>query len=158
MVSSQGKKPEEVIAELKKSIEQIRKSKDAPSASGTSSAAASQAISQKSHDEIIADLKALAAKSEKAGLYKKIANKGATISDLNKKVTGTTLTTYVLYKTDKGIGTAGYIVAELPAGTDVSKLKSGAKIDLTITYTSDFVDKNGVIYKINFGKIMTITK
>jgi hypothetical protein len=159
MVSSKGMTPDQVIAELKKSIEQARKSKDAPdSQGGKPSAATADVDSTKSHDEIIAELKALAAKSESEGRYKLMVPKAASISDLNKKITGTTLKTFVLWKTEKGVGTAGYIIAQLPPKTDISKLKSGSQITVEITYTSEFVDKNGNIHNVNFGKTMTITK
>jgi hypothetical protein len=159
MASSKDMTPDQVIAALQISIEQARKSKDAPdSQDGTPSAATADIESTKSHDEIIAKLKALAAKSESEGLYKQMAPNAASIFNLNKKITGTTLKTFVLWKTDKGIGTAGYIIARLPPKTDISEIKSGSKITIDITDTSEFVDKNGNTYRVNFGKTMTITK
>ncbi|WP_143306258.1 eCIS core domain-containing protein [Chitinophaga vietnamensis] len=145
---------DQLMDALKKGIDDLQK-KDAASgdaAAGDSSTAQPSATG-KTKEELVAELKDLAAKTD----FSKIPAKKYQIMHIGKKVSGQTISTYVLGNMD-GTGIAGIMSGKLPAGVDISKLKTGDSVVVTITSVSVFVDKDGKEYAITLGNTITIKR
>ncbi|GAA0879199.1 hypothetical protein GCM10009119_21670 [Algoriphagus jejuensis] len=152
MESSKGKTPDEVIENLRKAIAEVKKS--TTTGATTSTTTSTPTTNTETPDQRIKRLQTQAGNWD----FSKIPKGAGRVANLNDKIKDGTISTYVYYKLKNGIGTVTEIRATVPKDLNIDKLKRGSKINLTITYTSEFVDAKGNIHKINLGSTMTIEK
>lgn len=152
LTSSKGKTADEIIDHLRKGVEEIRKTpKDGDAGTtGTDSKDSNDAAVSK--EETIKDLMQKAKDYD----FKHLSKGSAEIASILKKVAQRKFSTYVYVKQDK-IGIVGIATYQIPASTDVSKLKKGSVIEVIILSQGPFVDKDGREYtNIKLGNRITV--
>ncbi|KAA2238782.1 DUF4157 domain-containing protein [Chitinophaga agrisoli] len=153
LTSSTGKTLAQLIENLRKGVEAVRKTKDAPAGGETAGQPADPDKPAQTEADQIAALKEMAIKTD----FSKLPMNQVVIRDFVSKVTGTRFSSYV-FVNNNGKGMVAVISGEVAGGKDVTKLKKGEKFTIKITSLSKFVDKQGVTHNIKIDTTFTMSK
>ncbi len=152
--SSTGKTLAQLIENLRKGLEEVRKAKEPPAAGGeTAGKPADPDKPAQSEADQIAALKEVALKTD----FSKIPMNKVEIRNFVSKVTGNSFSSYA-FVNNNGKGMVAIISGEIAGGVDVSKLKKGETFTIKITSLSKFVDKQGVAHNIKIDTTFTMSK
>lgn len=157
LTSSKGKTADEVLENLKKGVEEIRKAPKDMDDSGSAAADTKDSEGSEtppvSRDVLIQDLKEKAQKFK----FKSIAPNKVVYSNILKKAAAKKFTSYVYFKADQ-LEVAGIMSCEVPASVDVTKLKAGDAFTINVISKGPFVDKSGKEHDVIIGNTIKIRK